>query len=363
MIPTPFTADKLFAHADRVATWQRGELPAPVTVELDLTNLCNHACPGCTFSYLVNVSKDSIPLDVAERIIDQLAAIGVKAVTFSGGGEPLVYGQEKVVALMERCRAGGMQAALITNGSLLTDERFLDLCEWVRVSLDGYDAASFARFHGRNDREFAKVLERVRAFCAAKARRGSGATIGAGFLTDAGSLARGDFWRMAQLCASIDGLDYVQFRPLVVNMVADPTLAGGGAAIEQSDLAEMVAAYRVATKVFARPEFKVLLSTGKYEALAQPGFGRTYDRCLAHFLEATISADCRVYLCCHTQGQDRFCLGDLRESSFAEIWHSERAREVYASFDPRNTCPPACRLHLQNVALQSVATSVHPNFI
>lgn len=355
-----FGADKMFLHADRVAAWQRGELPPPVTVELDLTNLCNHACPGCTFSYLVNVSKDSIPFDLAERIIDQLGLMGVKAVTFSGGGEPLVYGEDRVLALIERCLVQGMEAALITNGSLLTSPRFADLCTWVRVSLDGYDADTFARFHGRNDREFAKVVDRLRTFAAHK--RGAG-TLGAGFLTDAGSLARGDFWHMAEFCASIVGLDYLQFRPMVINMIADPSLAGGGAALTQLDLASVMAAYKDAAQAFSRPDYRVLMSAGKYHALAQPAFGRSYNRCLAHFLEAVISADCRVYICCHTQGQERFCLGDLREQSFAEIWHSERARQVYESFDPRTTCPPACRLHLQNSALQSLASGVHPNFI
>jgi radical SAM protein with 4Fe4S-binding SPASM domain len=360
-----FGGDKMFVHADRIAAWQQhqrgeGALPAPVTVELDLTNLCNHACPGCTFSYLVNVSQDSIPFDLALAIVDQLAAIGVRAVTFSGGGEPLVYGEARVLALVERCRQRGMDAALITNGSLLTDPRWAELCTWVRVSLDGYDAATFARFHGRSEREFAKVIERLRAVAAVRPRS---ATIGAGFLTDAGSIERGDFWRMAEFCASIDGLDYLQFRPLVVNMVADPTLSGGNAALSLEEFQAIQGAFREAAEAFSRRDFRVLSSVGKYHALAEPGFGRSYERCLAHFLEAVISADAKVYLCCHTQGQERFCLGDLREQTFAEIWHGERARQVYDSFDPRSTCPPACRLHLQNQMLQELSRGVHPNFI
>lgn len=349
--------DKMFVHAERIAVWQGGMLPPPVTVELDLTNLCNHACPGCTFSHLVNISKDQIPFELAESIIDQLGAMGVKAVTFSGGGEPLVYGQSKVVSLLERCRRHHMDAALITNGSLLTDPRIGDLCTWVRISLDGYDEETFSRFHGRSLREFEKVLSRVQAFAAHKGR----ATVGIGFLTDAGSVARGDFLHMSRLCSGIEGAAYVQFRPLVTNMVADPSLAASR--LTSEDLLAYTTAYREAAQRYNRPGFRVLLSAGKYEALALPGFGRTYSRCLAHFLEATISADAKVYICCHTQGQDRFCLGDLRKDTFREIWHSDQARKVYESFDPRNTCPPACRLHLQNNNLQAVADSVHPNFI
>ena len=361
----PFTGDKMYLHADRIAAWQAGVLPYPVTVELDVTNLCNHACPGCNYSYLVNIKKDSISFDLAQTVIKELGSLGVKAITFSGGGEPLVYGEDRIVALMETARAAGMDTALITNGSRLTSERFLELCQWVRVSLDGYDAETFARFHGRKEGEFHKVCGRLLAFCAsAQNRKERGiccATVGAGFLTDVGSVARGDFGKMAEFCARFPGLDYLQFRPLVQNMVADPTLTGQ-ALIAPADLLAINAAYREARK-FSRPDYRVVLSGGKYETLATPNAGRTYDRCLAHFLEAVISADSRVYICCHGQGVEGFCLGDLRENTFAEIWQSEGARATYESIDPRHHCQPACRLHLQNVQLQNLAAAVHPNFI
>lgn len=365
-----FGAEKIFRHLDRVAEWQKGTLPPPVTIEFNVTDSCNHSCPGCTFSYIVNISKESIPFDLAIRVIDEVKEIGVKAVTFSGGGEPLVYGQDKVLVLAHRVFNLGMEAALITNGSLLTDPRFLEYCSWVRVSLDGYDAETFARFHGRKEGEFAKVCNRLRLFCAEAAeRRKRGertATVGAGFLTTRDSLRNGHFEHMAEFCArEFPGLDYLQFRPLVVNMVDDPGLTGGGwETFTELEGAATETACIAARGRYQRDDFKVLWSAGKYQALAQPNFGKTYHACLGHFLEAVIAADAKVYICCHTQGQEKFCLGDLRQNSFAEIWHSDRAREVYESFDPVTTCPPACRLHLQNRLLQELSRPmVHENFI
>jgi radical SAM protein with 4Fe4S-binding SPASM domain len=147
-------------------------------------------------------------------------------------------------------------------------------------------------------------------------------------------------------------------------MVDDPTLRGGDAAITGEAMQCLAIQAAMADGLYARPDFKVLWSEGKYRALAQPKFGRLYDRCLGHFLEATISADAKVYICCHTQGQERFALGDLREQSFSDIWHGEKARSIYDSFDPRSACPPACRLHLQNQMLHEISLgSVHKNFI
>lgn len=351
-----FGALKMFGHAARIGQWLDGGLPPPVTVEMNVTNLCNHRCPGCSFSYLVNIDKSSLDFNMATRIISQLADFGVKAITFSGGGEPLVYGEERVLALVEQATNRGLDVGLITNGSRLTDERFLDLCQWIRVSLDGYDADTFARFHGRDDAEFARVVARLRAIGAKKA--GRRATLGVGFLTDEGSVARRDLPRMAEFCADLPGLDYVQFRPLVQNMVADPSLIGG----QFGDLDALRAQYQEARQ-YASAKYRVLWSEGKYHALAQPHADRTYGRCYAHFMEAVVAADAKVYVCCHTQGQTHARLGDLATTPFKEIWHSEQSMRVYESIDPRKHCPAACRLHLQNKALQDILEAVHPNFI
>ncbi len=350
---------KIFQHLDRLAQWKAGGSPAPVTVELDLTNICNHACPGCSFSYLVNKSKDSLPLELAKQVIADVAKMGVKAVTFSGGGEPLMYGVGNVLSLMELVKAYGMDCALITNGSRLTDPLFLDLCTWIRVSLDAYDKETFERFHGRSVGEFCKVVSNIRTM-ASHPRSG---TLGIGFLTDSGTLERRDYWKMAQYCFDM-GVDYVQFRPMVVNMVDDPNLKGGGAGITEHQLAEHTDAYQKARAAWSKPGYRVLWSGDKYASLAQPEFGRTYTSCHAHFLEAAISADGKVYICCHGQGLEQFCLGDLHQQSFQQIWTSDRAREVFENINPKQHCPPACRLHPQNTLLQTISEPVtHKNFI
>lgn len=360
----------MFQHLDRLAKWQSGRLPPPITVELDLTNACNHACPGCTFSYLVNYDKSSIPFDLAKKTIKDLGEFGVKAITFSGGGEPLVYGEGRVLELMEYAKSFDMDVALITNGSLLTpDSRYFELTEWVRISLDAYDAETFKKYHGRGEKEFDKVVDRIYQFCSEKIRRKDAGlrtpTIGLGFLTNRSVICGDDFRKMSEFSSKFRGLDYVQFRPLVVNMVEDPTLGGGEWwDFSEDEYEKTNKLYQEAATEFDRDDFKVLWSGGKYQSLSQPNFGRSYNRCHGHFLEAAIGADCGVYICCHGQGQDGFKLGDLRENSFSEIWHSKRAAEVYESINPMVTCPPSCRLHSQNALLETIKCgTTHANFI
>lgn len=365
-----FGGNKLFAHADRISQWQRGILPYPITVELNVTNLCNHACPDCSFSYLVNKDKSSLNPTLAMRVIRELAEHGVRAITFSGGGEPLLYGEDNLLELMQHAVDHGIQVALITNGSLLRDPAFLQLCTWIRVSLDAYDDVTFERFHGRGEGEFLKVVENLRAYSGLslnmKNEGSSPATLGVGFLTDNGSVARKDIERMTKFCMMFYGLDYLQFRPLVKNMVEDPSLTGG----DQGDLLALESQYKQVHTTVEKARVKhpstmrVLWSGGKYAALQQPNAGRTYNSCLAHFTEAVIAANAKVYICCHTQGQDKYCLGSLQnKNTFHSVWHSERARQVYDRIDPSRHCPPACRLHLQNLVLQQIKNLVHPNFI
>ena len=71
---------------------QAGDLPPPVHVRIKPTNVCNHACYFCAYR-TDDVSlgedmvvRDRIPKAKMAEIVDDLLAMGVKAVTFSGGG-------------------------------------------------------------------------------------------------------------------------------------------------------------------------------------------------------------------------------------------------------------------------------------
>jgi MoaA/NifB/PqqE/SkfB family radical SAM enzyme len=306
-------ADKMWHHLDKLGQWKGGYLPSPVTAELDISNICNHRCPECSFSYLVNKQKDLMPFDMARRVIDDMGKAGVRGVTFSGGGEPLLYGEPRLISLMKRVDYAGMDVALITNGSRMYSDEYVGFCEWVRISLDAYDEETFLRFHGRDGIEFRRVVDNVSRVAKAsrvhRKQNGNSATIGVGFLTDQDSLVRHDVLHMSEFCSKIPGLDYVQFRPLVVNRIRDESLQGGMVPWGEEQLHQMADDVCEASEKYARDDFQILCSVSKYEALTKPGFDRIYPMCWAHFLQCTISANGKIYICCHMQGDDRYCLG------------------------------------------------------
>ena len=357
-------AGKLWHHLDRVDAWRRGKTPYPVTVEIDVCNLCNHKCPECTFSYLVNESKEMLDYGLCLRLIDELSVMGVKAITFSGGGEPLLYGEDRVFSLMSRARQRGMDVALITNGSKWTSSMFLGICQWIRVSLDSYDEITFRAFHGRREHEFHRVVSNIRNMAAMKVNRQQHGqpvcTLGIGGLTDQHSVERGDVPAMAEFCSQIPGVDYVQFRPMVLNRTKD--LSGG---YDAQQIPELLDQIEEAQRRFNRDDFRVICSEDKYRALATEDHEKVYSRCHGSCLQCCVGADGKVYICCHWQGEETKSLGSLYDQSFADIWHGDRAHEIRATLDPRTSCPPACRLHPQNITLEQWknTSTLHKNFI
>ena len=75
----------------------KGNVVAPIHIRLKPMNLCNHNCWYCAYR-TDNVAlgdqmdeKDQIPKKKMIELAHEFVEIGVKAVTFSGGGEPLLY--------------------------------------------------------------------------------------------------------------------------------------------------------------------------------------------------------------------------------------------------------------------------------
>ena len=84
-----FSSDKILSHIDRINEWLQIGLSRPITYELDMTNVCNNNCPFCFGYHKRKENLHSMSVEKALDIIDQIKEFGGKAVTFTGGGEPL----------------------------------------------------------------------------------------------------------------------------------------------------------------------------------------------------------------------------------------------------------------------------------
>lgn len=110
--------------------------------------LCNLACNHCFVSCSpTNHTHEHLPLALVERYLAEARALGVKEYYFTGG-EPFL--NPDMEAILEATLRQG-PATVLTNGLLLDPRRCQRLAAMseaasysldVRVSMDGYDAAS-----------------------------------------------------------------------------------------------------------------------------------------------------------------------------------------------------------------------------
>jgi MoaA/NifB/PqqE/SkfB family radical SAM enzyme len=89
---------KVLANFDYVRKLLTDGITAPVLVEIDPSNTCNHACTFCISSYihlpeskdLDTYNKDILPGSILNLLVQDLADMKVKALNWTGGGEPTV---------------------------------------------------------------------------------------------------------------------------------------------------------------------------------------------------------------------------------------------------------------------------------
>jgi len=109
----------------------------PIAAHVIPIRRCNLACKYC--NEYDDVSAP-IPLEEMFRRIDYLSALGLSALTFSGG-EPLLH--PDLDELIRRVRERGVMAGVLTNGFLLNEQRIERLnragLDYLQISVDNVE--------------------------------------------------------------------------------------------------------------------------------------------------------------------------------------------------------------------------------
>lgn len=345
-----FSSDKILKHLDRVNAWMRDENPPPITVELDMTNRCNHMCPECSGWYFQNRNGDSLPHELAEDIIKQLAKIKVRGLIFTGGGEPLCH--PNIIEIVKLAHHLGLDIGFITNGTLVTErisKVLLECCTWLRISLDAASPATFKKIHGLDGNAFQNIIDNIGLLVRVKKHLCSQTTIGLGYLTS--DYTKDEMYEATKLSKKLD-VDYLQFRPMQMHN-------NGKFGYHRNDIMELV------KKCMGESGngFKVLFSKHKYDMMQDEEYGRHYDKCYGHQFATVIAADAKMYLCCHMRGHEKYCIGDLTKNTFEEIWGSKKRRIVAENIDFKD-CVPLCRDNTFNQILWNIKQPrEHVNFL
>lgn len=335
----PFNSMKVLCWRDRIDKILEGEIPPPVAVEIDPSNLCTQSCVWCMFRDFKLREGVSLNPGLMGSLISNLGEIGVKAITFTGGGEPLV--NPATPEAMSLASFLGIQVGLVTNGDLLEREDVLkavfETCRYVRLSIDaGSDDTYFRLKHPMNRDQFTRNLESMRRL------------VDGGFRGDVGAafLVHPETYReLPTLITELEevGASYLQVRPCL-GVEFTPSIINFSR--------DVVESYRGELRIYAN-----------FQRFDEIRYGMDFKRCLATPLLGIVGADAKMYLCCQLRGDSDYVIGDLRERPFSEWWGGELHRKAIERID-LSRCPP-CRYSTFNHLIEEVFIEdrMHRNFL
>ncbi|MGN0141585.1 MAG: radical SAM/SPASM domain-containing protein [Roseburia sp.] len=345
---------KIFYHADKIEDILKGRRTAPIYIRIKPTNMCNQNCYYCG-SKDENVPEERtfdrtamIPREKMHEIINDISEMGVKAVTFSGGGGPLIY--PYIEETLELIKSKGIDYSVITNGQALDGKKaeLLSDAKWIRVSLESACAETYSKIRGVHT--FDKVINNIRNFVKIK---GNACTVGINCV-----ITRDNYTEIYDLCKIIaeTGADNIKLSPLRLN--AD--LGEYHKPIEHT-VKEQI---KRAKADFENGRFAII---DKYDGDAglEENYCKPYNRCMIQEVFTVIGADCKVYFChqrAYTKDGD---IGSLAERSFKELWYADDTIKKVQELDACRECNFRCVFDERNMLLNNLMSidKNHINFI
>jgi len=335
-----FDGHKLNWHPQAVADWMRGDLKAPLYIEVGPTARCNHRCYYCSFQFVDRQGPDIDASDLETALLEA-AELGTRAVCFAGEGEPLLH--RDIDRLCGFARHAGLDVALSTNGALFSHaDAIMPHLSWVRFSVDTLRPESYRAIRGASARQTEIVRENVEAAVRVPNR----GTVGVQALMLPENMD--DLYRLAVWCRHV-GVDYFTIKPFTPH----PKSAGRHVDAVMSD--ELL----LSLEALATDDFRVIYRGESVERVGEP---IPYGSCLALDFWAYIDAAGDVYSCSAFLGDQDFVYGNIYKTGFADIWAGRHT--VQSRIEGVAGCRRNCRMDSINRYLHGLLNPPqHINFI
>lgn len=351
---------KIFSFPEKLESFKSGEIAAPIYVRVKPTNRCNMDCWWCIYSdsnrkkgegehehlrtpmHSDMNESDSIPIDKMHQILEDFSEMGVKAVTYSGGGEPLFY--KHIVEVMRKTLDLGIDLSIITNGELLSGERadVLASSKWVRVSMDYTSQEEMVRFRRVGKGSYERVIKNLSDFSVIK---DDDCDLAVNYIVH-----RDNFDDLVVFAKEMKecGVENVRFSPMWT-----PDLQG-----YHDPIIERVNEQLQEISSLVDDGFSVN-STYVIEGHADV---RSYPRCYYTEIVPVIGADQNIYTCHNKAYDNSGCIGSIKDGSFKDVWMA--SAEFFSNFDPRNMCSNhQCANDNKNLIIKDLVEASMDNFI
>lgn len=343
---------KLIYHPEIVTRWRDGENIYPIELEVELTNACNHRCVFCAVDY-TGYQPAMINKDILMDNLKEIAPKGVKSIIYAGEGEPLL--NKTASEIINKTKEFGMDAALSTNGVLLTPElskECLKSLTWIRFSTAGISEGVYQKIQKGKPGDLQKVLYHMQEAVKIKKEQGAKTTLGVQLLLLPEN--KDEIIKMDTELKKI-GVDYFTIKPFSQHPMSEKII--------QVDYREMLEVEKQ-IKDIETDEFKVYF---RAHSMVKLDCKRNYKQCLGLPFMSYIDAKGNLWPCIAFMGRDELSYANINRERFVDIWEGDHRKQITDYFMKMNletNCRELCRLDEMNRYLDELMhPGEHVNFI
>ncbi|MBU4116899.1 MAG: radical SAM protein [Nanoarchaeota archaeon] len=348
---------KILWHTDKLKSLLEKKVTAPIYVRIKPTNKCNHHCFYCSydpnFEYVLSERlkrEDQIPKEKMIEILNDFKEIGVKAITFSGGGEPLIY--PFISECLEKTLELGIDLSIITNGQKLDKERakLLTQAKWVRISMDACDSKTFSKNRNVPEKFFYKLTENIENF--AKIKKDY-CELGINFVVHERNAHQ--IFDSAKFFKNL-GVNHTKFTPLY----SPKDFSKYHAPFKENVMGQI----KNARQEFEDDNFEIY-DTYENDFNLSSINKRIYSKCSIMQIVPVIGADSTIYFCHDKAYSNAGILGSIKDKSFKDVWFSKESANKFNNFNPQKECAHHCTYDSRNILIRDTINNYgnHINFI
>lgn len=330
---------KIAWYPDKLNSFIQGEVTAPIYVRIKPTNKCCHNCIYCVYNGVYSgmhqgmSREDELEGSKLLEILNDLTDIGVKSLTFSGGGEPLYYFH--INQALELSFKRNLAVSVITNGQYLKNytANLLASAKWVRVSMDYHNAVSFEKIRRADPIQFQTICNNVEKFAKIKDKECN--------LTTNWIIGRDNYNNILDAISLMKniGIELVRFSPLWAKNFHD----------YHEPIKNKVKEILKLAKKLEDENFEIIDGYNTDIPIS-----RTIHRCFYNQTVPVIGADGNIYTCHNKAYDPDGIIGSIKTQSFKKMWFSEETKKFFETFNPINTCKNQCANEQKNINIQTL---------
>lgn len=314
----------------------RSNESAPIHVRIEVSEICNLKCNFCVFHDPERKSKVIDTADLQSRVMDisralilaeEMKKAGVRVVSFTGAGDPLVY--PSIEKLIRRFNELGIGVGITSNFAMEIPDTLIEAltkCDWVRWSQNAGTDAGFMEIHNPRNKNstFARAKNNIKRMVSSGKNYRSDFKLNSSFVLNA--ISTPDIEPAIKTAIEL-GVSSIQFRP---DILLERGASSGS--YTQSQLA-----------IFKRCELQYAGQVDiDWNFNRQSESELIFDKdlvCVYSNSSTYISVNFDVYPCCYTRPVNKeYVIGNVSKIPFDIFWGSDVRKNFYKNLFVKN-CP------------------------